>query len=90
MANHKSALKRVRQSENRRLRNKAVKTRVKGVIKSVRQAVEAGQAGEATKALGAAIPVIDKAASKGVLHRKTASRKISRLSKQVHKLSVEA
>ena len=71
MANHKSALKRVRQSENRRLRNKAVKTRVKGVIKSVRQAVEAGQADQAAEALGTAIPVIDKAASKGVLHRKT-------------------
>ena len=87
MANHKSALKRVRQNEKRRLANKAVKTRVKGSVKSVRQALEAKDAAQAAEALAAAVPVIDKAAGKGVLHRKTASRKISRLAKQVHELS---
>ncbi len=87
MANHKSALKRVRQNEKRRLANKAVKTRVKGTVKSVRQALEAKDAGKAAEALAVAVPIIDKAASKGVLHRKTASRKISRLAKQVHELS---
>ncbi len=87
MANHKSALKRVRQNEKRRLANKAVKTRVKGSVKSVRQALEAKDAEAAATALAAAVPLIDKAAGKGVLHRKTASRKISRLAKQVHDLS---
>ena len=87
MANHKSALKRVRQNEKRRLANKAVKTRVKGTVKAVRLALEANDAEKAAQALAAAVPVIDKAASKGALHRKTASRKISRLAKQVHALS---
>lgn len=87
MANHKSAIKRAKQSENRRLANKAVKTRVKGMIKAVRQAMEAKETEQATEALAKAIPVIDKAASKGVIPRKTASRKISRLARHVGKLS---
>jgi len=86
VASHKSALKRARQSEMRRLRNKAVKTRVKSAVKAVRQALEAGQKDEAAKALAQAVPIIDKAAGKGVLHSRNASRKISRLSQQVHRL----
>lgn len=86
MANHPSALKRARQSEKRRLRNKAYGTRVKGVIKAVRQAVDAGDAAAAQEALKQAVPVIDKAASKGVLHWKNAARKVSRLSQQVNGL----
>ncbi|BBO66146.1 30S ribosomal protein S20 [Desulfosarcina alkanivorans] len=83
MANHKSALKRAGQNERRRLRNKAVQTRVKNVVKDVRLAVteDAGNAGER---LNAAKSVIDNAAKKGVLHKKTASRKISRLARQVN------
>ncbi len=69
------------------MRNKAVKTRIKNVIKGVNQALQAGDAERAQAALAAAIPVIDKAASKGVIHKRTASRKISRLSKHVHRLS---
>lgn len=87
MANHKSALKRVKQSEKRRLRNKAVKTRVNGVIKGVRQALDAGDKDQAQSALDVAIPVIDKAASKGVIHRRTAARRISRLTQHVHRLA---
>ncbi len=77
MANHKSALKRARQSEEKRLRNKAVKTRVKSITKAV-LATSAETAAEDVKS---AQSVIDKAAKKGVIHRRTASRKISRLSK---------
>jgi len=84
LANHKSAIKRTRQSEERRLRNKAHRTRVKSVVKVVRQALEEGKGDEAAKALALAAPVIGKAASKGVIHRRTASRKISRLARQVH------
>ncbi len=86
MATHKSAMKRARQNENRRLRNKAVRTRVKGAVKAVRSALTAGNKEEAVKALAAAEPILDKAASKGAIHHGTASRKISRLAKQVHKL----
>ena len=83
MANHKSALKRAGQNERRRLRNKAVQTRVKNVVKDVRLAV-AQDGGNAVERLDAAKSIIDNAAKKGVLHKKTASRKISRLSQQVN------
>ena len=83
MANHKSALKRAGQNERRRLRNKAVQTRVKNVVKDVRLAV-AQDAGDAVAQLNAAKSAIDKAAKKGVLHQKTASRKVSRLNRQVN------
>ncbi|MFH1985687.1 MAG: 30S ribosomal protein S20 [Pseudomonadota bacterium] len=77
MANHKSALKRARQSEDRRLRNKAVKTRVKNITKDMLAAT----AETAADDLKVAQSVIDKAAKKGVIHPRTASRKIARLTK---------
>ena len=86
MANHASALKRARQNEERRMRNKAYRTRVRGAVKSVRQAISAKDQEAARAALKAAEPIIDKAASKGVLPKRTAARKISRLAKQVHAL----
>ncbi len=86
MANHPSALKRARQNEKRRIRNRAMRTRVRGLIKKVRQAIAEGDPERAQAALAQAVPVIDKAAGKGVLHRRNAARKISRLSRQVHSL----
>jgi small subunit ribosomal protein S20 len=86
LANHASALKRARQNENRRVRNKAVRTRMRGAIKTVRQAIEAKDQEAARAALTAAEPIIDQAASKGVLPKRTAARKISRLAKKVHAL----
>ena len=83
MAYHKSALKRAGQNERRRLRNKAVQTRVKNVVKDVRLAV-AQDGDNAVERLDAAKSIIDNAAKKGVLHKKTAARKISRLTKQVN------
>lgn len=83
MANHKSALKRARQNELSRLRNKAVKTRVKSIVKDVRSAVEDSSKGDVLEKLVAAQSLIDKASKKGVIHKKTAARKISRLSKLV-------
>jgi len=80
VANHKSALKRAGQNERRRMRNKAVQTRVKNVVKAVRLA----EGEDTVEKLNAAKSAIDKAAKKGVLHQKTASRKISRLAKQVN------
>jgi small subunit ribosomal protein S20 len=86
LANHASALKRARQNLKRNARNRAYRTRVRTVVKQVRQAVAAGDAEAAQAALKQAVPVIDKAAGKGVLHRKNASRKVSRLSRQVSAL----
>jgi small subunit ribosomal protein S20 len=89
LATHKSAIKRAKQSELRRQRNRAKKTRVKGAVKKVREALESNALEEAQAALQEAIPIIDKAASKGALHHRTAARKIARLSKKVHALSAE-
>ena len=90
MANHKSAEKRNRQSKIRRMRNRVNKTKMKNAIRKVNEAVEAGSAEDAKTALLAAIPVIAKTASKGTIHKKTGSRKISRLTKSVNKLSASA
>jgi len=83
LANHKSALKRARQNELSRLRNKAVKTRVKSIVKDVRFSVEESSNQDVKAKLIAAQTLIDKASKKGVIHKKTAARKISRLSKLV-------
>ena len=81
MANHKSAEKRARQNEKRRMRNKAVKTRVKHVTKLVRAAAEEKSNEEVGLEMKAAQSEIAKAAKKGVIHRRTAARKVSRLKK---------
>jgi small subunit ribosomal protein S20 len=81
LANHKSALKRAGQNEIRRMRNRSVKTRVKTVVKQVRQAVSENSTDLTNANLKAAQSAIDKASKKGVLHKRTAARKISRLAK---------
>jgi len=87
LANHKSAIKRALQNETKRLRNKGVKTRVKNVVKQVRLDAATNNADTAVKDLITAQASIDKAAKKGVIHSKTAARKISRLSKLVNSIS---
>ena len=84
MANHKSAIKRARQNEDRRLRNKATKTRVKNIVKKVRLAVSENASETAVENLNEAKSVLQNAAKKGVIHKNTASRKISRLAKSVN------
>lgn len=86
MANHKSAEKRNRQSQVRRLRNRVNRSKMKTVIRSLNEAIESGSGEEAQKALKVAVPVIAKTASKGTIHKKNASRKISRLTKKVNAL----
>lgn len=86
MANHPSAKKRARQNEVRRVRNRSRITRVRGSVKAVREAVAAGDQSAAQAALQAAIPAIDKAAAQGVIHRRNASRRISRLNRLVNTL----
>ncbi len=87
MANHKSALKRARQNEIRRIRNKGYKTRTKKAIKEVRAAVANGSVEEARGLLVNAVSIIQKTASNGVIHKRQASRKISRLACQVNQIS---
>lgn len=85
MANHKSAIKRNAQSQKRRLRNRTVKTRAKNAVKKVLQAEQAGTSTNLSEDLNFAKSVIDKASKKGVIHPRTAARKISRLTKRVNK-----
>lgn len=87
MANIKSAKKRILVNQTKAERNKAIKSKVKTSIKKVTAAIEAKDVEAAKAALKDATVVIDKAASKGVFHKKNASRKISRLSVAVNKLA---
>ena len=87
MANHKSALKRARQSEVRRLRNMSYKTRSKNIVKEVRTAVAENEKEQAIEKLKKATAIIQKSASKGVFHKKKASRKISRLARQINQIA---
>lgn len=84
MANHKSAIKRNQQNTARKLRNQMGRSRIKSLTKEVLTSVETGNKEEALQAFRKAAPVIQKAASKGTIHRNTASRKISRLSRKVN------
>jgi small subunit ribosomal protein S20 len=76
----------MRQNETRRMRNRHVKTSIKTMVKRVREAVQEKDEAKAKKALARVIPLIDKAASNGVLHRRNRSRKISRLTRLVNSM----
>lgn len=84
MANHKSAIKRHKQSLKRAARNRSNRTRVKNVIKDARAAIQGEDKETAQKALSNAASVLGKVSSKGAIHWKTAARKISRLAKAVN------
>lgn len=87
MANIKSAKKRILVNETKAARNKEIKSKVKTAVKKVEAAVAAKDAETAKTALRAAIVEISKAGTKGVYHKKTVSRKISRLSKAVSSIA---
>lgn len=87
MANHKSAIKRHKQSLQRAARNRSNRTRMKNAVKAVRAAVLEKDAAKAEAAFVQATSVLDKTASKGAIHWKTAARKISRLAKAVNGLN---
>lgn len=83
MAHHLSALKRIRQNIKRAEQNRARDSRVKTFVKKVDAALQAGQVNEAQSALRVAESEIMKAVTKGILHKNTASRKVSRLAARV-------
>ena len=86
MANIKSAKKRILTSEKRAARNQAIKSGVKTAVKKVRVAIEQGDKALAQKELLNATSAIDKAESKGIIKKNTASRKVSRLAQAVNKM----
>ena len=90
MIKHPSAQKRHRQSLKRRDRNQAVRSRIRTFVRHVRESIEASDVGEATERLRRATRAIDKAVTKGVLHRNTASRKISRLTRALRALAASS
>ena len=87
MPNHKSAIKRARQNVKRRARNMAVRSRARTSVKAVRSAINAGDKDTALATLKATTSILDKAASKGILHPNNAARRISRLTTQVNAIS---
>ena len=90
MANHPSALKRARQSEKRRLRNRSVSSAIKTAVKKVSAAVAVNELEQVKTTLKEATAALDKAASKGVIPKRRASRKISRLTKKANAVILPA
>lgn len=90
MAHHKSAIKRIRQTERRTLINRARESRIKTFMKKVELAIASGDKTAAQAAFKLAQPEIMRGATKGVLKRETASRKVSRLSQRVKTMTVAA
>ncbi|MFQ5849386.1 MAG: 30S ribosomal protein S20 [Candidatus Binatia bacterium] len=86
MAVHKSVIKRHRQSLKRRARNQQIKSRIKSLIKKARSAIESQDRDTALAQLREVNRALDKAGSKGVLKRNTASRRLSRLARSVARL----
>lgn len=89
MANIKSQVKRIRTNEVARLRNQSVKSSLRTAIRQFRAAAATGDKDEATKTLASASRALDKAASKGVIHRNQAANKKSAMAAHVNKLGVE-
>ena len=88
MAIHKSVIKRQKQADKKHLVNKSVKSALKTLAKKVEQAAAEKKTDAAKEALVNAMKAYDKAASQGIMHKSTASRKISRLSTKVGKITV--
>jgi small subunit ribosomal protein S20 len=87
MANTSSAKKATRQKIRRTEINKARRTRVKGEVRAVEEAIKAGDQAKALAALAAAEPILARNAQKGIMHKRTASRKVSRLAHRVKAMS---
>lgn len=90
MANHKSALKRVKQNKKRYLRNKAYRTRLKNIVKQARLAINSADTQDLDQELKKAQKAIHKIKSKGVIHKNKAARLVSRLAKAANKKIKEA
>jgi len=85
LANHKSALKRTRQSQAARVRNLTQKTKAKTAVKEIRAALGDKSVEQARENFKKTVSILQKTASKGVIHKKKAARKISRLARAIHR-----
>ena len=84
MANTESALKRMRQTDKRRLRNRRVRSQTRSYIRRARAQIEAGELEEAQESVAKAIRALDRAAEKGIVHRNNAARRKSRLMRKLN------
>ncbi len=89
MANHKSALKRIRQNAKRRIYNRTYRSRARTFVKKARLAISSGDLEAAREATRLAVKDLDMAASRGVIHKRNAARRKSRLMRQLAKLEAE-
>jgi small subunit ribosomal protein S20 len=87
MANHKSAIKRVRQNTKRNAINRSNRGRLRTQVKKLRGAIASHDKAAGTEMIGATVSVIDKAVNKGIIHKNTAARYKSRLTKHVAELA---
>jgi small subunit ribosomal protein S20 len=90
VANHKDALKRARQSNERRLRNRHLRSRMRNQIKALRAAIETGDADKAQAMLPETVSIIQHVAQKGVIHKRNAARRVSRLAAAVNKVGADS
>lgn len=90
MANHKSAWKRIRQNEKRRIYNREYRNRARTYVKKARSAINSGELEEARARTIAAVQDLDKAARRGVIHKNNAARRKSRLMKKLAELEKNA
>ncbi|MSP12721.1 MAG: 30S ribosomal protein S20 [Chloroflexi bacterium] len=89
MANTKSAMKRTRQNEKRRLRNRIHMGRTRGAVKDAQQLIQSGNLKKADEAIVEAISALDRAVTKGVLHKNNVARRKSRLMAMLHRKQAE-
>ena len=87
MANIKSAIKRIRSSKRKQARNLAVRTRARSAVREAREAIGSAKPEEAAQAIREAYSTLDRAAQKGVLHKRNAARRKSRLMKRLAKMT---
>ncbi len=90
MANHKSALKRIRSSEKRRQRNRVVRGSTRSAVRKARTTLQAGKVQDAEAAVLGAVSALDRAAEKGVIHKNNAARRKSRLMRQLNQIRATA
>ena len=89
MANIKSAIKRIRSSKRKQVRNQVFRTRARTAVKEARVAINESDQAEAAKSIQAAYSALDRAAIKGVIHKRNAARRKSRLMKQLARAASE-
>ena len=90
MANKKSAIKRLRSADRRRLRNRVYRGGARTIVRKARQLIEAGREEEAREAVRRAASALDKAAEKGIIHKNNAARRKSRLMRQLNQIERKA